>query len=86
MKQFYACEPKVEAGISNRKQEWTEYDIDTLIYDEMVSVMECDDSFSDLSDEEFFKIADAKAKETKTQLMIHGIYKNKFGQPLFLYC
>lgn len=86
MKQFYVCEPKHDLNNSKRCDEWVEYDINTFIYDEAEMILTNDNRFDDMSDEEFFKHVGEKAKEIKEELMINGIYKNKFGQPLFLYC
>ena len=86
MKQFYACEPKHDLNKSSRNQEWIEYDINTLIRDEAETMLLDDDSLDDLPDEEFFVLVDKKAKEIKEELMTNGIYKNEFGQLLFLYC
>ena len=85
-KQFYACEHKREVGHSTRCQEWIEYDIDTLIQFEAESEIECDDEFADISDEEFVVFAEKRAADIKDELMRNGIYRNEFGQPVFLYC
>jgi hypothetical protein len=86
MKQFYACEPKQNIELSIRKEEWVEYDINTLIRDEAETILSCDDRFADLSDDEFFELVIEKAKKIKDELIENGIYKNEWGQPLFLYC
>ena len=86
MKQFYVCEPKHDLNNSKRSEEWVEYDINTFIYDEAEMILTYDDNFDDLPDEEFFKHVCEKGKEIKEELMANGIYKNKFGQPVFLYC
>lgn len=86
MKQFYACEPKHNLNNSKRNQEWVEYDINTLIFDEAELILEEDDNVSELPDEEFYKLVRVKADEIKNELMRNGIYKNEYGQPLFLYC
>lgn len=86
MKQFYVCEPKHNLKESKRNHEWVEYDINTLIFDEVESMMECDDSLSELTDEEFFELVKKKADEIKQELMRNGIYRNEYGIPMFLYC
>ena len=86
MKQFYSCEPRHNLNNSKRNQEWGEYDINTLIYDEAELILEEDDSVSELPDEEFYKLVRMKADEIKDELMRNGIYKNEFGQIMFLYC
>jgi hypothetical protein len=63
-----------------------EYDINTLIRDEAEVILSCDDDLADLPDDEFFMLVDKKAEEIKEELMSNGIYKNKVGQPMFLYC
>lgn len=86
MKQFYVCEPKHDLRDSKRKQEWIEYDINTFIFDEAESMLECDDSLSELKDDEFFELVKRKANEIKQELMDKGIYRNERGVPMFLYC
>ena len=86
MKQFYVCEPKHDLNKSKKCDEWVEYDINTWIYDEAEMILTNDDRFADMPDEEFFKHVGEKAKKIKEELMTNGIYKNEFGQPLFLYC
>lgn len=86
MKQFYVCEPKHDLKDSKRNQEWVEYDINTLIFDEVESMLECDDDLSELTDEEFFKLVKTKTDEVKQKLMETGIYRNEYGVPMFLYC
>lgn len=86
MKNFYVCEPKHDLGNSKRNQEWIEYDINTLIFDEAESMLECDDNLLELTDEEFYKLVRNKADEIKQELMDKGIYRNKYGAPMFLYC
>ena len=86
MKQFYACEHKRDLGTSKAVKEWVEYDINTLIRDEAEMSIEFDDSLEPMSDEEYDALVDKKTKEIKDELMNYGIYENKFGVPLFLYC
>lgn len=86
MKQFYSCEPRHNLNNSKRNQEWVEYDINTLIFDEAELILEEDDSVSELPDEEFYKLVRMKADEIKDELMRSGIYRNEFGQVMFLYC
>lgn len=86
MKQFYACQMKRNLSASKTVKEWVEYDINTLIYDEAEMILNYDDSIGEVTDDEFDALVDKKAKEIKDELMYYGIYKNKFGQPLFLYC
>ena len=85
MKQFYSCEPKHELNTSKRNQECVEYDINTLIQFEAESELECDDRFADVSDEEFNVLAKQRAADIKEELMQNGIYRNEFGQPVFIY-
>lgn len=86
MKQFYLVEPKHNFKNSSRKKEFVEYDINTLIHSEAESILECNDNNINLSDEEFNVLVHKKADEIKTELMKNGIWKNEFGQPVFLYC
>jgi hypothetical protein len=86
MKQFYVCQMKYDLVSSHRVQDWIESDINTLIYDEAETILTCDDEYEDLPDDEFFALVDKLAKEIKDELMKNGIYRNEFGQPLFLYC
>ena len=86
MKQFYSCEPRHNLNNSKRNKEWVEYDINTLIFDVAEMMLECDDSVSELPDEEFYKLVRVKANEIKDELMRNGIYRNEFGQVMFLYC
>ena len=39
-----------------------------------------------LTDEEFESWTHEKAKEIKEELIRNGIWRNEFGQPVFLYC
>ena len=82
MKKFYSVEPKHNLQSSSRKRENVEYDINTLILDEADLLL----SEEDCSDEEFEVLVTEKAKEIKEELMRNGIWKNEFGQPVFLYC
>jgi hypothetical protein len=85
-KQFYSCEMKYDSRASQTSRENVEYDINTLIRDEAELILENDDTLTDVSDEKYGVLVDAKAKEIKDELMRNGIYKNKYGIPLFLYC
>lgn len=85
-KQFYSCEMKYDSRASQTSRENVEYDINTLIRDEAELILENDDTLTDVSDEEYNILVDAKAKEIKDELMRNGIYGNKYGMPLFLYC
>lgn len=82
MKQFYSIEPKHNFKASSRNYEQVEYDINTLILDEADLLL----NEEDYSDEEFEVRVSEKAKEIKEDLMRNGIWRNKFGQPIFLYC
>ena len=82
MKRFYSVEPKHNLQSSSRKHENVEYDINTLILDEADLLL----SEEDCSDEEFEVLVAEKAKEIKEELMRNGIWRNEFGQPVFLYC
>ena len=82
MKNFYSVEPKHDFKGSSRKYENVEYDINTLILDEADLLL----SEEDCSDEEFEVRVSEKAKEIKEELMRNGIWRNEFGQPVFLYC
>lgn len=86
MKRFYQCESKNELNKSHREQNWIEYDINTLIQFEAECEIECNDEFADISDDEFVVLAKKRADEIKYELIQNGIYKNQFGQPVFLYC
>lgn len=86
MKYFYACQMKRNLSASKAVKEWVEYDINTLIYDEAEMILNYDDSIGEVTDDELDALVDKKAKEIKDELMRYGIYENKFGQPLFLYC
>ena len=82
MKRFYSVEPKHDFKSSSRKSENVEYDINTLILDEADLLL----NEEDCSDEEFEVRVSEKAKEIKEELMRNGIWRNEFGQPVFLYC
>ena len=82
MKRFYSVEPKHDFKGSSRKYENVEYDINTLILDEADLLL----GEEDCSDEEFEVRVSEKAKEIKDELMRNGIWRNEFGQPVFLYC
>ena len=82
MKRFYSVEPKHDFKGSSRKYENVEYDINTLILDEADLLL----SEEDCSDEEFEVLVTKRAKEIKEELMRNGIWRNEFGQPIFLYC
>ena len=56
--------------------------INTLILDEADLLL----NEEDCSDEEFEVLVSEKAKEIKDELMRNGIWRNEFGQPIFLYC
>lgn len=86
MKQFYVCEPKHDLKDSKRNQEWVEYDINTLIFDEVEAMLECNNDLSELTDEDFFELVKKKADEIKQELISNGIYRNEYGVPMFLYC
>lgn len=83
MAEFYAIEPRYDFRSSSRKQESIEYDINTLIYGEAELLIDYED---DISDDEFEELVREKAKEIKEELMRNGIWRNEFGQPIFLYC
>ena len=83
MKNFYSVEPKHDFKYSSGKYERVEYDINTLILDEAELLLNDEDY---IADEEFEKRALEKAKEIKEELMRNGIWRNEFGQPIFLYC
>ena len=82
MKRFYSVEPKHNLQSSRRRRENVEYDINTLILDEADLLL----SEEDCSDEEFEVLVTEKAKEIKEELMRNGIWRNEFGQPVFLCC
>ena len=82
MKNFYSVEPKHDFRSSSRKHENVEYDINTLILGEAELLL----NDEDCSDEEFEVRVSEKAKEIKDELMRNGIWRNEFGQPVFLYC
>ena len=82
MKRFYSVEPKHDFKGSSRKYENVEYDINTLILDEADLLL----NEEDCSDEEFEVRVSEKAKEIKEELVRNGIWRNEFGQPVFLYC
>lgn len=82
MKNFYSVEQKHNFKSSSRKYENVEYDINTLILDEAELLLN-DEA---CSDEEFEVRVSEKAKEIKEELMRNGIWRNEFGQPVFLYC
>ena len=82
MKNFYSVEPKHDFRSSSRKHENVECDINTLILDEAELLL----NDEDCSDEEFEVRVSKKAKEIKEELMRNGIWRNEFGQPVFLYC
>ena len=86
MKQFYSCECKNDLNMSKRNEEWVEYDINTLIHFTAECEIEGRDEYMDISDDEFVELSKQRAKEIKAALMRNGIYRNEFGQPLFLYC
>ena len=81
MKQFYSIEPKHNLLTSSSKLEQVEYDINTLIYSE--AEMLVDDN---LPDDEYCVAVKNKANTIKAELMKNGIWRNEFGQPIFLYC
>jgi len=83
MKQFYSIEPKHDFKDSSMKFEQVEYDINTLITEEAEL---CVDVETDCSDDEWEKAVTQKAQEIKKELINKGIWKNKFGTPVFLYC
>lgn len=83
MAEFYAVEPKYDFKTSSSKLETVEYDINTLIYEEAELMI---DDEEDISDDEFEALAREKAKEIKEELIRNGIWRNEFGQPVFLYC
>lgn len=86
MKQFFSCVMVRDLSDSKAYKEFVEYDINTLIRDEAEMTLNYDDNIAEVSDEEWDAMVDKKAKEIKDELMYYGIYKNQFGQPLFLYC
>lgn len=81
MKNFYSVEPKHDWMASNRKYEQVEYNINTLIRDE--AELWVDDT---LDDNDWDMAVEEKAREIKEELMRNGIWRNEFGQPVFLYC
>lgn len=83
MKNFYSVEPKHDWKASNRKYEQVEYDINSLI---LLEAEVLGDAEENLTDEEFESWTREKAKEIKEELMRNGIWRNEFGQPVFLYC
>ena len=83
MKNFYSVEPKHDFKSSSSKYENVEYDINTLIREQAELYVNADD---DWSDEEWESEVDKMAIRIKDELMFHGIWKNEFGQPVFLYC
>ena len=82
MKNFYSVEPKHDFKSSSSKYENVEYDINTLIIDEAELVL----NNEDCSDEDFEVRVSEKVKEIKEELMRNGIWRNEFGQSVFLYC
>lgn len=83
MKNFYSVEPKHNFQESHRKHEFVEYDINSLI---LLEAEVLGDAEENLTDEEFEVWTHKKAKEIKEELMRNGIWRNEFGQPVFLYC
>ena len=83
MKQFYSIEPKHDFKGSSRKYENVEYDINSLI---LLEAEVLGDAEEDLTDEKFESWTHEKAKEIKEELMRNGIWRNEFGQPVFMYC
>ena len=83
MKNFYSVEPKHDFKNSSSKYENVEYDINTLIRDQAELYVDIDDN---CSDEEWESAVDKMAIRIKNELMFNGIWRNEFGQPLFLYC
>ena len=83
MKNFYSVEPKHDFKNSSRKYENVEYDINSLI---LLEAEVLGDAEENLADEEFESWTHEKAKEIKEELMRNGIWRNEFGQPVFLYC
>ena len=83
MKTFYSVEPKHDFRSSSRKYENVEYDINSLI---LLEAEVLGDVEENLTDEEFEAWTHEKAKEIKEELMRNGIWRNEFGQPVFLYC
>ena len=81
MKQFYSIEPKHNFKASSRHHEWVEYDINTLIMDQAELCVD-----DDLDDDEWDAAVEEKAQEIKEELMRNGIWRNEFGQPVFMYC
>ena len=83
MKNFYSVEPKHNFQSSHKKPEFVEYDINSLI---LLEAEVLGDAEENLTDEEFESWTHEKAKEIKEELMRNGIWRNEFGQPVFLYC
>lgn len=83
MKQFYSIEPKHDLKYSNMKHENVEYDINTLIRLEAEMCVDVDD---DCSDDEWEVVVEEKTQAIKEELMSKGIWRNEFGQPVFMYC
>ena len=83
MKQFYSVEPRYDFKNSSVKYEQVEYDINTLIRDQAELWVNADDEWSD---EEWESAVEKMAIRIKNDLMFHGVWRNEFGQPIFLYC
>ena len=83
MKQFYSVEPKRNLKSSSMKYENVEYDINTLITEQAEL---CVDAGLDCSDDEWVMLVAEKAHDIMEELKQNGIWRNQFGQPIFLYC
>lgn len=83
MKQFYSIEPRHDFKGSSMKYENVEYDINTLIRDQAELYVNIDDN---CSDDEWELAVEEMAIRIKNELMFHGVWKNEFGQPVFMYC
>ena len=83
MAEFYAVEPRYDFRDSSSKLERVEYDINALIELEAEILIDAED---DISDDEYEALVHEKAKEIKKELMRNGIWRNQFGNPVFLYC
>ena len=83
MKQFYSIEPRYDLNHASLKNEQVEYDINTLITMEAEMCVDVDD---DCSDDEWVMAVAEKANDIKEELMRNGIWRNEFGNPVFMYC
>lgn len=82
MAEFYMVEPKYDFKHSDRKMQFVEHDINTLIYDEAELMVDVNEG---VTDDEYEKMVKEKAKEIKEKLIKTGSWRNEFGQLIFLY-